>query len=439
MVDLGYENPQLALTSLKALEIRSAQVVGSRRIIEAGIGLVAADSNLSDEARNAIAELDHRVPAARAIAQADSLLVRADMEAEAGEDQIQRSISDIMAAVSAYVGYMKETLSADRIVALLEMGRLQDGQRAFPGRLEALDAKAGLAERSTYVHELGEALFGAGELDSALALFNREHQAILVDRIVRSITMVPVSFQQRTIHVCASIGYATFPFDETQRSMSFDESLAIADAGMYYAKRHGRSVAVRIGKLPIDLLADLGGLPAAVEREALTGTVSLIIKRVAGKEADSVAPTDKGLRGTAGLISTASQESPSTTHPQRALPQRSHLQESATGRIQSTPLNSLRIRPFRQRHSMPRSLRIVLVAGPQLRHARGFMANTFAAKPGTGAFASVAADANTSASARHSSSPCDSSKRKECTLEASQSMLAGSHTGQDANTDLDLG
>jgi hypothetical protein len=287
MVDLGYENPQLALTSLKALEIRSAQVVGSRRIIEAGIGLVAADSNLSDEARNAIAELDHRVPAARAIAQADSLLVRADMEAEAGEDQIQRSISDIMAAVSAYVGYMKETLSADRIVALLEMGRLQDGQRALPALLDALDAKAGLAERSTYVHELGEALFGAGELDSALALFNREHQAILVDRIVRSITMVPVSFQQRTIHVCASIGYATFPFDETQRSMSFDESLAIADAGMYYAKRHGRSVAVRIGKLPIDLLADLGGLPAAVEREALTGTVSLIIKRVAGKEADS--------------------------------------------------------------------------------------------------------------------------------------------------------
>jgi len=295
MVDLGYENPQLALTSLKALEIRSTQVVGSRRIIEAGIGLVAADSNLSDEARNAIAELDHLVPAAGAIAQADSLLVRADMEA--GEDQTQRSISDIMAAVSAYVGYMKETLSADRIVALLEMGRLQDGQRALPALLDALDAKAGLAERSTYVHELGEALFSAGERDSALAMFNREHQAILVDRIMRSVTMVPVSFQQRTIHVCASIGYATFPLDETQRSMSLDESLAIADAGMYYAKRHGRSAAVRIGKLPIDLLADLGGLPATVEREALTGTVSLIIKRVAGKEADSVAPTDKCLRG----------------------------------------------------------------------------------------------------------------------------------------------
>lgn len=633
LVDLGYEDPQFALSSLKALEFRSAQLIDSRRIIETGIGLVAADSSMSDEAQKAIAELDH-MPNAGAIAHADSLLVRADMEAD--EDQTQRSISDIKAAVAAYapfcdpaiahdvrtcnpfnwfyanmfagvyvseqgahssasiyfaaaqniaehanrpdlearslafmaqlaqsdgnvelsdrvlhhaellaekstetsaqefvksfrslilqtrgdlpgalralqdaqaiaeraghlrrtndlivhvvelelkqghpdlalaeidrallnfenrhVGYMKETLNADRIVALLKMGRLEDERQDLPALLDTLDEKVGLAERSTYVNELGEALFSAGELDGALSLFNREHDAILVgsdrhfeqlmlnrqaelqavqlllrrkeirwwsttgavalvllmivgaivpwqrarnrrlarmneslrdqserdpltgllnregllrglrisarfdafagtlllvdidhfkqindtlghaggdavlqeialrlqsclregdfvvrwggeelvvavlspqfdadalvDRIMQSITMASVSFQQRSIQVSASIGYGTFPFDESQRSLSFEESLAIVDAGMYYAKRHGRSAAVRISKLPIDLLADLGGLPAAVEREALTGTVSLIIKRVAGREADSVAPKDLGI------------------------------------------------------------------------------------------------------------------------------------------------
>lgn len=68
----------------------------------------------------------------------------------------------------------------------------------------------------------------------------------------------------------ALLGYVSFPLDRSQRPLSFDESLVIADAGMYYAKRHGRSSAVRIEQLPTDLLADLGGLPAAVERESLT-------------------------------------------------------------------------------------------------------------------------------------------------------------------------
>lgn len=630
LVDLGYEDPQQALASLRALEARLAQSAASRRIIEAGIGLVAADSGLSDEARKAIEELDRSIPTVGPIAHADSLLVRADLEAS--ENQTQKSISDIEAAVAAYaplcdpaiapdvrgcnpfnwfyanmfagvyvseqdahssasiylaaaqniaehanrpdlearalaftarlaqadgnselsdrilnraevlaaqsretsaqefvdifrslvlkargnlvgalkalqqaqeiarraghrrrtndlivdvvelelqqghpdialteidhaltnfesrhVGYMKETLSSDRIVALLKLGRLQEAKQTLPALLDALDTKAGPAERSGYVNEVGEALVNAGELDVAVALFNRERQAILVgsdrhfehlildhqaqlqseqllqrrneiswwsktgvvalllllivgavvpwqryrnrrlelandalrdqserdpltsllnregllrglrasarfdafagtlllvdidhfkkindtlghaggdavlreiaqrlqscvregdfvvrwggeelvvavlqptfdadalvDRIMQSITTVPVSFQNRTIHVSASIGYGNFPLDETKRSLSFDESLAIADAGMYYAKRNGRSSAVRITELPIGLLADLGGLPAAVESEVSTGAVRLTIKRVAGKVADPVALT----------------------------------------------------------------------------------------------------------------------------------------------------
>lgn len=632
LVDLGYENPQSSLEALRALESGSVPGADSRRIIEAGAGLVAADSGLTDDAHHAIAELERLAPVVGAIAHADALLVRADLETQ--QDQTQKSITDIAAAVSAYapfcdfaiardvrdcnsfnwfyanmfagvdvsgqgangsgaaaayfaaaqdiaerahrpdlearasafmaklaqdggnadlsnrvlqhaeilaersgdasalefvkifrsmiltargdlpgalaalrdaqeiarqaghrrrtndlimhvvdlelkqghpdlalaeidraladfdnrhVAYMKESLDADRIIALLNMGKASEALRALPALLDALDAKVDLAERSDYVDQLGEALFGAGQLDAALALFHREHQAILagsdrkfehlvldhqaamqaaqlaqrrkeirwwsftgatallllaivgailpwqrsrnrwlarandalrdqserdpltgllnregllrslrtsaridafagtlllvdidhfkrindtlghaggdavlqevahrlqsclrdedyvvrwggeelvvavlspqfdadalVDRIMRSITTAPVSFQQRAIRVSASIGYGMFPLDETQRPLSFDESLAIADAGMYYAKRHGRSSAVRIAALPIELLDDFGGLPAAVEREALTGAVSLGIKRAAGTEEDSVAPS----------------------------------------------------------------------------------------------------------------------------------------------------
>jgi diguanylate cyclase (GGDEF)-like protein len=637
LVDLGYENPQVSLDALRALENGSLRGADSRRIIEAGMGLVAADSGLSDDAHRAIAELDRLVPVVGAIAHADALLVRADLENEL--DQTQRGIADITAAVSAYapfcdtaishdvracnpfnwfyanmfagvgvsgqgehgsgaaaayfaaaqeiaehahrpdlearasafmaklvqddgnadlsdrilqraellaersrdtsarefvksfrslvlqargdfsgalralqeaqeiarqaghrrrtndliihvvelelkqghpdlaltqidralsdfdsrhVDYMKETLDADRVIALLNVGRVEDAQRALPALLHALDTKVDLAERSDYVDQIGDALFGAGQPDAATALFERERQAVLagsdrhfehlvldhqsalqtaqltqrhrevrwwstagvaamlllaivgmivpwqrarnrrlarandalrdqserdpltsllnregllrtlrssarceafagtlllldidhfkrindtlghaggdvvlqevarrlqsclreedlvvrwggeelvvavlspqfdadalVDRIMHSITTAAVSFQQRAIEVSASIGYGTFPLNPAQRTLSFDEALAIADAGMYYAKRHGRSSAVRITGLPIDLLADLGGLPAAIEREALTGTVSLIIKRAASNEANTPAPGSDVLR-----------------------------------------------------------------------------------------------------------------------------------------------
>ncbi|MGM9483293.1 GGDEF domain-containing protein [Roseateles sp. NT4] len=623
LVDLGYENPQPSLASLKALKGRSPQTADSLRVIEAGIGLVAADAGLSNEARQAIAELERLVPAAGAIARADALLVRADIEASEG--QAQKSVASIQAAVTAYapfcdpavardvkscnafnwywanmfagvfiyrhgtqgsaaiyfaaardiaegalrqdlearalafmavlaqddgntelsdrllhraearavqsgetsaqefvksfkgmmlqtrgdlpgaltalreaqdmaaqsghrrrttdlimnvvelerklghpdralaeidraladsgnthLGQTKGALDAERIVALLQLGRLPEAQQTLPALLDALDAKVGLIERSTYVNAIGEALLAAGLSDRAMELFDRERPAILagsdrhfeqlvldrkaglqadqlarrhteirwwstagavsvlllgvvggivlwqrarnrrlalvndalrekserdpltgllnregllsslkatarfdtfagtlllvdidhfkkindtlghaggdavlqeiaarlqsclreedfvvrwggeelvvavlspqfdadllVDRIMAGITAAPAAFQQRSIHVSASIGYGSFPLDEAQRPLSFDESLAIADAGMYYAKRHGRASAVRIKQLPTDLLVDLGGLPAAVEREALTGAVSLLIKRVAGSE-----------------------------------------------------------------------------------------------------------------------------------------------------------
>jgi diguanylate cyclase (GGDEF)-like protein len=628
LVDLGYEQPQISLDALRALENGSPPGADSRRIIEAGIGLVAADSGLSEDAHRAIDELDRLAPVVGAMAHADALLVRADLENEL--DQTQRGIADITAAVSAYapfcdpaltrdvrgcnpfnwfyanmfagvgvsgqgehgsgsaaayfaaaqdiaehanrpdqearalafmaklvqddgnadlsdrilqhsellsdqsgntsarefvmsfrslilqargdlsgalralqeaqeiakqaghrrrsndliihvvelelkqghselalshidralanfdgrhVDYMKENLDADRIIALLSIGKVEDAQRALPALLHALDAKVDLAERSGYVNRIGEALFGASQPDAAKALFDRERQAILagsdrhferlvldrqaalqgaqltqrhheirwwstagisamlllaiagtivrrqrarnrrlarandalrdqserdpltsllnregllrilrasarcdaftgtlllldidhfkrindtlghaggdvvlqevarrlqsclreedlivrwggeelvvavlspqfdadalVDRIMHSITTAAVSFQQRTIQVSASIGYGTFPLDASHRKLSFDESLAIADAGMYYAKRHGRSSAVRITALPIDLLADLGGLPAAIEREASTGAVSLVVKRAASTEGNT--------------------------------------------------------------------------------------------------------------------------------------------------------
>ncbi len=102
----------------------------------------------------------------------------------------------------------------------------------------------------------------------------------LVDRILQSLAAAPVVFQQRSIAVSASIGYGSFPLDDAAEALSFDEALAIADAGMYYAKRHGRRAAVRITRLPRELLADLGGLPEAVEREAASGAVELRVRRL---------------------------------------------------------------------------------------------------------------------------------------------------------------
>jgi hypothetical protein len=102
----------------------------------------------------------------------------------------------------------------------------------------------------------------------------------LVDRVMHSLAAAPVAFQQRSIGVSASIGYATFPLDDPAQPLSFDESLAVADAGMYYAKRHGRRAATRITALPRSLLADLGGLPAAVDIEAARGAVRLAIRRL---------------------------------------------------------------------------------------------------------------------------------------------------------------
>ncbi|MBW8757630.1 MAG: GGDEF domain-containing protein [Burkholderiales bacterium] len=106
----------------------------------------------------------------------------------------------------------------------------------------------------------------------------------LVDRILHSLAASPIAFQQRTVSVSASIGYASFPLDGDAAPMTFDEALAVADAGMYYAKRNGRRAAVRIARLPRELLVDLGGLPAAVERGASRGSIELRVRRPATRD-----------------------------------------------------------------------------------------------------------------------------------------------------------
>ena len=114
-------------------------------------------------------------------------------------------------------------------------------------------------------------------------------------------------FQKREIVVSASIGYGTFPIAELGRSTSFDESLAVADAGMYYAKRNGRSAAVRIVTLPSALLADLGGLPSALEIGALQGSVRLTIRRIV---AGSPNPASSAAADDVLLLLEASQSCP---------------------------------------------------------------------------------------------------------------------------------
>ena len=104
----------------------------------------------------------------------------------------------------------------------------------------------------------------------------------LVERILQSLAATPVTFRERSIAVSASIGYGAFPLEDPARMLSFDESLAIADAGMYYAKRHGRRAATRVIALAPGLLADLGGLPDALEREALAGGAMLSLRRAPG-------------------------------------------------------------------------------------------------------------------------------------------------------------
>jgi hypothetical protein len=111
LVDLGYEQPQISLDALRALENGSPPGADSRRIIEAGIGLVAADSGLSEDAHRAIDELDRLAPVVGAMAHADALLVRADLENEL--DQTQRGIADITAAVSAYAPFCDPALTRD--------------------------------------------------------------------------------------------------------------------------------------------------------------------------------------------------------------------------------------------------------------------------------------------------------------------------------------
>jgi len=106
----------------------------------------------------------------------------------------------------------------------------------------------------------------------------------LVDRILHSLAAAPIAFQQRAVSVSASIGYASFPLEGDVAPMTFDEALAVVDAGMYYAKRNGRRAAVRIARLPRELLADLGGLSAAVEREALRGGIELRVRRLATRD-----------------------------------------------------------------------------------------------------------------------------------------------------------
>jgi len=101
----------------------------------------------------------------------------------------------------------------------------------------------------------------------------------LVDRLLQSLAAAPIAFQQRVVSVSASIGYASFPLDGDRAPLAFEEALAVADAGMYHAKRNGRRAAVRIARLPRELLADLGGLPAAVERGASHGSIELRVRR----------------------------------------------------------------------------------------------------------------------------------------------------------------
>jgi diguanylate cyclase (GGDEF)-like protein len=103
----------------------------------------------------------------------------------------------------------------------------------------------------------------------------------LADRILQSLAAAPIAFQHRAVAVSASFGYGSFPLAGETAPVSFDEALAVADAGMYYAKRNGRRAAVRITRLPRGLLADVGGLPAAIEREALHGAVELQVRRAA--------------------------------------------------------------------------------------------------------------------------------------------------------------
>ncbi len=630
LVDAGNEQPQVALAQLKSLKVRHGAEPDMHRIIETGIGLVAADNKLDDEVQAAIAELETLVPSAGSLAHADAMLVRTDSGFMAGESQ--KSIANALADIAAYAPFcdsaiahdmrrcnafnwfyanfwagvlvsMQEsrgssamylssareiaqrtgrpdmearalslmaelaqsegngalsqrllqrasvlaaqsqqasaeefvdlftsqvltergdlagaleplrqaqavatraghrqrlndlainmielelklhwakqalsdiehtrpliaagdggwirTLAADRILALLQLRRMEEARRLLPDLLDSLDGNLGLVERSDYVDSIGEALADAGDTEGATRLFERERPSIragsnrhfeqrmldrqaqlqaaqlsqrraeirgwslagavalilllaaggaipwlrhrnrrlarandalrnqaerdpltgllnrdglmrglgergcidvftgtlllvdidhfksindtlghaggdaalqqvcarlqsclrdgdfvvrwggeelvvavlkapfdadaLVDRIMQSLAAAPVAFQQRSISVSASIGYACFPLDGAVKPLSLDEALAVADAGMYYAKRNGRRAAVRITRLPHELLADLGGLAAAVERETSRGGVDLRVRRLAATKDHATADTD---------------------------------------------------------------------------------------------------------------------------------------------------
>lgn len=71
-----------------------------------------------------------------------------------------------------------------------------------------------------------------------------------------------------------SIGYTTFPFyEEHPELFSFEQTVMVADKGLYYAKEHGRNLAVKIGPT-----ANMPGSAEEIKKLAASQDFALIVK-----------------------------------------------------------------------------------------------------------------------------------------------------------------
>lgn len=83
----------------------------------------------------------------------------------------------------------------------------------------------------------------------------------------------------QTIPITCSIGYSVFPFDEKLPGiLTWEQLISVADAGMYFAKTHGRnrSVGVMAGARIQDGSAILNSLEQSLERAQKDGLVRLV-------------------------------------------------------------------------------------------------------------------------------------------------------------------
>ncbi len=69
-----------------------------------------------------------------------------------------------------------------------------------------------------------------------------EYLHVFAAKILQNVAAMPFAIGGgTTIHKTCSIGYASFPFYKQQPGLlTFDQSIMIADLGLFYAKNHGR-------------------------------------------------------------------------------------------------------------------------------------------------------------------------------------------------------